>query len=326
MRDIYLFTACLVIIAGLSVGGYQYHTQVTEKLIIDYNSKFNTLTNQLNNFNDQFSESIVLQQEQIDKSNKQIDFLDKKLDIKSQQLTQDLESTTSYLQSNLNVIEQTSKQQIAELSGQIKNVELKSISNMADLKDQLGDLNIDASFADIIQQVLPAVVAINANGGIGSGAVYKSDGYIVTNKHVVQGETSVTVKTFDQKQYTGQVIGESSTKDIAIIKITANNLPFLLFANSADAKIGEKVIALGSPGGLDFTVTEGIISALNRIIGGVNHLQTDVSINPGNSGGPLVNKAGKILGINTMKIQGFEGVGFSISSNEVQTAISEISG
>lgn len=320
MRDVYLFVACLVLIAGLGIGGFHYQTQVTGQLVKDYTLKINTLTGQLDQFNQEYSKEFSAQQAELEKSKKKIDTVEKKLDIKSQEF----ETKVGSLQSNIDTVKDLSEQQIADLSGKLKQVELKSVSQLSDLKDQLNGLGLSQGFADIIEQVLPAVVSINTNGGIGSGAVFSQDGYIITNKHVATGSSTVTVKTFDKKQYTANVIGESATKDIAVIKINANNIPFLSFANSDNVKVGESVIALGSPGGLDFTVTEGIISATNRIINTVNHLQTDVPINPGNSGSPLVNKAGQVVGINTMKVQGFEGVGFSITSNEAQAAIREI--
>lgn len=320
MRDIYLFVACLVLIAGLGIGGFQYQNEVTGQLVKDYTLKINTLTGQLDQLNEEYSKELSSQQVELEKSKKKIDTVEKKLDIKSQEF----ETKVGSLQDNIDSVKDLSEQQIEELTGQLKQVELKSVSQLSDLKDQLSGLGLSEGFADIIEQVLPAVVSINAGGGIGSGAVFSQDGYIITNKHVVAGLSMVTVKTFDKKQYTANVIGESATKDLAVIKINANNIPFLTFANSDNVKTGESVIALGSPGGLDFTVTEGIISATNRIIGNVNHLQTDVPINPGNSGSPLVNKAGQVVGINTMKVQGFEGVGFSITSNEVQGAIAEL--
>ncbi len=320
MRDIYLFVACLVLIAGLGFGGFQYQNEVTGQLVKDYTLKINTLTGQLEQLNAEYSKEFLAQEVELEKSKKKIDTVEKKLDIKSQEF----ETKVGSLQDNIDNVKDLSEQQIADLSGKLKQVELKSVSQLSDLKDQLSSLGVSDSFASIIEQVLPAVVSINAAGGIGSGAVFRQDGYIITNKHVVTGLSTVTVKTFDKKQYTANVIGESTTKDLAIIKINANNIPYLAFANSDNVKTGESVIALGSPGGLDFTVTEGIISAVNRMINSVNHLQTDVPINPGNSGSPLVNKAGQIVGINTMKVQGFEGVGFAITSNEVQTAIQEI--
>ncbi len=326
MKDIQILTIVLVLVAGLGAGGFYYQYQVAEQIINDYTFKVNTLNKQLEDFKFDSSKKLLEQKQELSSAKQKIDYVEKKLDVKSLQLSQDLEAKTAFLESNIATVKDESQQQIEELTGQIRKVELSSVSGLNDLKDQLGGLGISEDFANTIEKVIPSVVSINAGGGIGSGAVYKSNGYIITNKHVVGSLTSVTVKTFDQKQYTATVVGVSATKDVAVIKINAENIPYLSFEDSSIAKIGEKVVALGSPGGLDFSVTEGIISALNRIIGGVNHLQTDVSINPGNSGGPLVNKAGKIIGINTMKVAGYEGVGFAISSNEVQSAINEIGG
>ena len=112
------------------------------------------------------------------------------------------------------------------------------------------------------------------------------------------------------------IVGTATSIDLAVLKIDAT-VPFLTFANDADVKVGEKVIAVGSPLGLSFSVTQGIISAVNRKIDGtgIGYVQTDVSINPGNSGGPLVNNQKKIIGINTLKISDTEGLGFAIPAS-----------
>ncbi|MEO8415774.1 MAG: trypsin-like peptidase domain-containing protein [Ginsengibacter sp.] len=147
--------------------------------------------------------------------------------------------------------------------------------------------------------------------GSGSGVIISDDGYIVTNNHVVAGADEVTVTLSDRKTYTAKVIGSDPAYDLAVVKVDAKNLPFMLYGNSADVKIGQWVLALGYPLNLDATVTAGIISAKSRTLGlnrsvtdGRNmavesFLQTDAAVNPGNSGGALINTNGQLIGINS---------------------------
>ena len=145
---------------------------------------------------------------------------------------------------------------------------------------------------------------------MGSGVIISDDGYIVTNNHVVAGSDKVTVTMSNRKTYTAKVIAADPSYDLAVIKIDATNLPFMLYGNSSDTKIGQWVLAIGYPLYLDATVTAGIISAKSRYLG-LNHdktggqqlavesfLQTDAAVNPGNSGGALINTSGQLIGIN----------------------------
>ncbi len=145
----------------------------------------------------------------------------------------------------------------------------------------------------------------------GSGVIISDDGYIVTNNHVVAGADNITVTLNDMKTYTAKVVGADPSYDLAVIKIDAKNLPFMLYGNSADTKIGQWVLAIGYPLNLNATVTAGIISAKSRTLGlnrGSNgdkrlavesFLQTDAAVNPGNSGGALINTSGQLIGINS---------------------------
>jgi serine protease Do len=156
---------------------------------------------------------------------------------------------------------------------------------------------------------------------LGSGFIVDPRGYILTNNHVVKDATKIKVKLQDGRELTGTVVGTDPKTDLAVIKVQANNLPVLKLANSDQVKVGEWVLAFGSPFGLEQTMTAGIISAKGRVIGAGNYdnfLQTDAAINPGNSGGPLVNLAGEVVGINTMILSqsgGFQGVGLAIPSS-----------
>jgi serine protease Do len=160
--------------------------------------------------------------------------------------------------------------------------------------------------------------------GLGTGVIIDAQGHILSNYHVVGGATQIEVTLSDGTQFPATVVGVDPKTDLGVIKINAEKpLPFLTFANSDKAKVGQWVVAIGEPRGLDQTVTQGIISAKHRTgitdpSGYQDFLQTDAAINPGNSGGPLLTLDGRVIGINSVIASvsgGFEGIGFAIPSN-----------
>ncbi len=171
--------------------------------------------------------------------------------------------------------------------------------------------------------------------GLGSGVIIREDGYIATNNHVVEGAEELQVRLFDGSMYDASVVGTDPLSDLAVIRIEGDNLPHVSFGNSDDVRVGQWVMAFGSPlsAELSNTVTAGIISALGRLTpqpggqGVHNFIQTDAAINPGNSGGPLVNLRGQLVGINTMiysRTGGFQGIGFSIPVNTVRAVVDQL--
>lgn len=168
----------------------------------------------------------------------------------------------------------------------------------------------------------------------GSGIVTTSDGYIITNAHVVSGASSLKVIFYNGKTYPAKLIGSDSLTDLALVKIDATGLTAAQFGSSDDLQIADTVMAIGNPGGMEFnsSVTVGYISALNREITNsetgytMKCIQTDAAINPGNSGGALVNMKGQVIGINSSKIvaTGYEGLGFAIPINTAQPVITEL--
>ena len=169
----------------------------------------------------------------------------------------------------------------------------------------------------------------------GSGWVYDIDGHIVTNDHVVNGSTSIKVRFWDGKTYSATVVGTDKSTDLAVIKVDApsSELYPLSVGDSKQLQVGDGVVAIGSPFGLEETVTSGIVSALHRAIQGVTNftindsIQTDAAINHGNSGGPLLNTQGQVVGVNAQiksDSGGNEGVGFSIPSATVKTVASQL--
>ena len=167
--------------------------------------------------------------------------------------------------------------------------------------------------------------------GLGSGVIVSADGYIVTNNHVVEQADELIVLVGDKEKYTAKLIGTDPKTDLAVIKIEATNLPTLPWADSNTLQVGEMVLAVGNPFGLNQTVTMGIISAVGRANMGIvdyeNFIQTDAAINPGNSGGALVNLKGELIGINTAifsRTGGYMGIGFAIPSQMVKNVMQSL--
>jgi serine protease Do len=164
--------------------------------------------------------------------------------------------------------------------------------------------------------------------GQGSGFIIDKSGYIVTNNHVVDGADKIKVILKDETQYDAEVVGLDPVTDIALIKVDPNKrLSTVRLGSSNDLRVGEWVAAIGSPFGLEYTVTAGIVSAKGRVIGSGPYddfIQTDASINPGNSGGPLINMQGEVVGINTMIIAGGQGIGFAIPIDQAKGIIAQL--
>ena len=224
--------------------------------------------------------------------------------------------------------------------------------------------NFSMSIADIAERVGPAVVNIDTvrlvqqsspfgddpifrrffgeqfeeysrtipQKGTGSGFIINKEGYILTNEHVVHRIDEIKVTLADGREFTGKVVGSDETSDLAIVKIESeNNLPTVELGNSEDLRVGEIVIAIGNPYGLQQTVTMGVVSAKGRSIpagreGQVyrNFIQTDTAINPGNSGGPLLNTKGEVIGVNTAIIPFAQGIGFAIPINTAKKNIDDL--
>lgn len=197
----------------------------------------------------------------------------------------------------------------------------------------------------IAEKVTPSVVGVKTFGtsytywgqriqnqelGSGSGIIYSEDGYIITNYHVIENATSVMITLSDGMEYDARIVGSDSSSDLAVLKVEANHLPAADFGSSSDLQIGELVVAIGNPLGYENTVTDGIVSGLNRqltsYIDSVTLIQTNAAINSGNSGGALVNSKGEVVGINSAKLvaSNAEGMGFALSIDEVKPIVEEI--
>jgi S1-C subfamily serine protease len=174
--------------------------------------------------------------------------------------------------------------------------------------------------ADVAAALAPSVVQLQTDTGLGSGVIYDSNGYIVTAGHVIEGATRVTVRLADGNQMDGTVLGVDAGTDVGVVKIEASGLPAAAMAPDATLRVGQMAIAIGSPWGLDQTVTAGVISSIQRSVPGSdgvvrNMIQTDAPINPGSSGGALADRSGRVIGISDSIFSqsgGNEGVGFAI--------------
>lgn len=199
--------------------------------------------------------------------------------------------------------------------------------------------DLSTAFQMVAHRIRPSVVSIFVNSNEyphplltsheqGSGVIMSADGYILTNSHVVRNARTVQVRLEDRREYRGEVIGEDAASDLAVIRIRANNLLPAKWGDSDALEVGSMVWAVGSPYGLDQTVTSGILSAKERESGAQKShefLQTDAAINPGNSGGPLVNSRGEVVGINTF-IYGetFLGISFAVPSSIAKFVFDQI--
>jgi len=166
------------------------------------------------------------------------------------------------------------------------------------------------------------------SSGVGSGFIMSADGYVMTNAHVVDDADTIYVTLTDKREFKAKLIGVDERTDVAVVKIQANSLPAITVGDSNKVRVGEWVLAIGSPFGLDNTVTAGIVSAKGRDTGDyLPFIQTDVAVNPGNSGGPLINMAGEVIGINSQiysRTGGFMGISFAIPIDEAMRVADQL--
>lgn len=217
-----------------------------------------------------------------------------------------------------------------------QNKKPEGANDLSNFVDENGRYTIEGAAAAVKDSIVEIYTYSNSAhttlSGTGSGVVISEDGYIVTNAHVLQADGYHTIHTTDGKEYNAEIIGRDSKTDIAVIKVNGTKLVPALFGNSDEAIVGEQVIAVGNPAGLSNTVTDGIISAVNRKIRSdttgfeMNCIQTNADISPGNSGGALVNMYGQVIGITSSKYvsSSFEGLGFAITINDAMPVIEEL--
>ena len=302
---LFVLTLFLAVISTTTIGIYTSRT--VEDIREDFNDRMDQnkqdYSNKINDVEKDFNSQLVALSSQLNITTKGL----------KNELDSRLETTQKELSQNINT-----------LGSELTKVKEDSSSQIESLQKELLKIDIQSNdFTSIINSVIKAVTSVKTESSVGSGFIVDQSGYIVTNYHVINGKNSINVMTVDGNLHPARIVGFDSNVDIAVLKIDGS-YDNMGFADSRNAQVGEKVIAMGSPAGLDFTITEGIISATNRILGSVRYIQTDVPINPGSSGGPLVNKEGLVVGVNTMKISNFEGIGFAVSSNNVKPVVENI--
>jgi len=256
----------------------------------------------------------------------QLQELRKNYDAKVQELTETLNSDMTALQNLISNLDKQNKKKVDDLTILISKVESESKQSIEEAKNEIANIGTSGGdFSKVIQDSLNGVVSVITNRAQGSGAIIDSDGIVVTNYHVIEGARTINVLTYDKVIYKAGVVGYDVNFDVAVLKIQSNEtFSSLDFGNSDIVKIGQNVVALGNPYGLDFTATQGIISARRTGSNGVEYVQIDVPINPGNSGGPVIDASGEIIGIANFKISSAEGIGFAIPSNTVEEVVNEI--
>ena len=211
-----------------------------------------------------------------------------------------------------------------------KQAGAKTATEVAQSKDSLFSTirRAEASVKTNVARTEGAVVMVRTPSGLGSGFIISPDGYVVTNDHVIQGETKITVVIFEKGAdgtlskrivKTVKIVAMNAFCDLALLKMeNVENLPVAYLGDSDGVRVGQSCYAIGNPHGLERTVSEGIVSTLNRVVGGETHVQTTTPINPGNSGGPLFNLKGQVIGVVDLKSVAAEGLNFAIPVTRVK--------
>lgn len=233
------------------------------------------------------------------------------IQVQEQELQEALDDSDTLHQQNFNELAQAFARQQQAQSTLAQDLTL--------LKSTTGD------FSGVVEGAVKSVVSVGTDRGSGSGFFVTSKGHVVTNYHVIARAKQIAVLNHDRDVIQAQLIGYDQDYDIALLQINETSTPAKL-AESSKLSVGQKVIAIGNPLGLSFTVTEGIISALHREgpTGREDYIQTDVSLNPGNSGGPLINVKGEVIGINNFKVGDAESLGFALESDTVKAVVNRL--
>lgn len=256
-------------------------------------------------------------------------FLYGQLQLNYNTLSNDLEGLQMDTSSKLNELSAS----LIETKGEIDS-ELRSLGAQVGSIDEDIDLlkaSAGEDFSGIVEDAVESVVSILTDSGQGTGFIVDSDGYIVTNAHVLADSSgslarNIRAISFDKKIIPAVFLGYDGDLDVALLKINGS-YDSLRFGDSDEVSVGEKVVAIGNPLGLQFSVSQGIVSGVHRSgVGGEGvYIQTDAALNPGNSGGPLINQEGRVIGINNFKISEGENLGFALESNSLGDVVNEIS-
>ena len=231
-------------------------------------------------------------------------------------------------------------QEAAQSDGGLVQIDAQQATAPAVQFPPLETETVGLTLQEIYVKCIPSVVSITAQGlggaSTGTGVILTEDGYIVTNHHVIENGQRISVQLTDDRVCEASLVGADKASDLAVLKIQAENLESAEFGDSDALRVGDSVVAIGDPLGVEYrgTMTDGIVSAINRNVNvngrPMNLIQTNAALNSGNSGGPLINSCGQVIGINTMKIGAFtnsagvEGLGFAIPSTTVKDIVEQI--
>jgi len=238
----------------------------------------------------------------------------------------------SNLNRKIESLENDTQIKISDLSENLVQTksELNSLGlQIGSIDNQISKLkaSVSSDFSGIVEDAIKSVVTIKTNSAQGSGFFIASEGYVITNAHVMAGATAANIITYDGETHQVSRIGENTEMDIVLLKIDTIGYQPLSLGDSDDVKQGEPVITIGNPYGLSFSVSQGIVSNIHQE--GPNgldaYIQIDAALNPGNSGGPLIDKAGDVVGINNFKLSEAEGLGFALESNYIKEVVNDIS-
>lgn len=236
------------------------------------------------------------------------------------------------LKNKIKNLEQSTNEKINELATSLINAKIIWNQEFQDTNSELSKIKVsnNEDFSGIIENSINSVVTVRTLTTQGTGFFIDENGHIITNAHILVSSNEeiskvIQILDFNDETHPAEFLAYIKELDLALLKIEKNSTP-LEFANSDEVKIGEKVIAIGNPEGFSFSVTDGIVSQVKRV--GLNqipaYIQTNAELNQGNSGGPLINKEGKLIGINNFKLANSEGIGFALESNEAKKGINEM--
>lgn len=323
IRHILMINIMTIIVFGAMFAYFTY----------DYNTKINTLASQQQELESGMDQKLSSQQQAL---TEKIDSQTGELDSKINSMQARIEKVRDDLSSSIQSYNSQAMGRDSALSASIQRISNQSLSELSTFGQQLDAFRQQSvDFSSIIPTAIESVVTIGKKGqgyftSAGSGVFINNKGYIVTNYHVIDDLSQITVRTHDETEYSATVIGKDEDWDIAVLKLITDkdDFTYLDFGDSDNVNAGTHVIAVGNPVGFESTVTQGIISSTDRLINGIDrsYFQTDVAINAGNSGGPLIDKNGKIIGIATLKYAriGFEGLSFALKSDDVKRVVYEI--
>jgi len=254
--------------------------------------------------------------------------------LKQEAYQNQLTDKISDLESRIIEMESNTNSKINDLSSSLIKTQnnLESLqTEVVDIDEEFGELKAttSADFSGIVQNAIKSVVSVRTDVGQGTGFLVSPEGYVVTNIHILQDGSEIYVLNYEREKIDAGLMGYNEKFDLALLKLEdkKSNYSYLDLGDSDEVEAGQKVVAIGNPLGLEFSVSEGIVSAVHRQ--GVNnvsaYLQTDAALNPGNSGGPLIDTQGEVIGINNFKVKESENLGFALESNYIRSVINSIS-